>query len=96
MAKQKGKDVKIDASIGENNIKIDKSEEGTHVVYDGKKRDFEYHQDKDGKQFIYDGEKLDIEVNKDGENTEVKIDAANGFLKWVGKIISKFVLRRKK
>lgn len=95
MAKKK-KEIKVDAEVGENKISIDKTDNELHVVYDGKNRDLEYHQDEEGKTFVYDGQKLDVEVTKDKDGTEVKVEASNGFLRWIGRLMSKFVLRRKK
>lgn len=94
MAKQKPKDIKIDAEIDGNKISIEKDEEGLDIVYDGKNRDIEYHKTDDEKSFKYDGKKLDIDVKKTNEKTEIDVQAETGLLRWVGKIISKFVLKR--
>ena len=94
MAKQKGKDIKIDAEVDGNKLSIEKDADGIDVVYDGKNRDAEYHKNEDGQTFKYDGKKLDIEVTKTKDKTEVDIQAETSWLRWFGKIVSKFVLKR--
>lgn len=94
MAKQKGKDIKIDAEVDGNKLSIEKDADGIDVVYDGKNRDAEYHKNEDGQSFKYDGKKLDIEVTKTKDKTEVDIQAETSWLRWFGKIVSKFVLKK--
>lgn len=64
------------------------------VVIDGEKRDIKYTKEGDNKNFKFDGPKLAVEVNKDAENTTVDIKTENGFLKFVGKMLSKIILKR--
>jgi|GEM_PF-2189268 len=94
MAKKKPKDIKINAEVDGNKLQIEKDEEGLDVVYDGKNRDIEYHKTDEEKSFKYDGKKLDIDVKKTANDLEVDIQAETSWLRWVGKIISKFVLKK--
>jgi hypothetical protein len=71
-----------------------KQPKNVKVVIDGDKRDIEYTKEGDNKNFKFDGPKLSVEVNKDEKDTTVDIKTESGFLKTVGKIISKIILRR--
>lgn len=95
MAK-KNKDIKIEADVDGNKLKIEKSDEKLDVTYDGKIRDFELHKDADSRNIKYDGKKLDVEINKEEDKTEVKIEAQTGVLKFIGKLVSKILLRKLK
>jgi len=94
MAKQKPKEIKVEAEIDGNKLSIEKDQDGIDVVYDGKNRDVEFHKSEEEKSFKYDGKKLDIEVNKTKDKTEIDIQAETSLLRWFGKIISKFVLKK--
>lgn len=94
MAKKKPKDIKIDAEIDGNKLSVEKDKEGLDIVYDGKNRDIEYHKTDEEKSFKYDGKKLDIDVKKTANDIEVDIQAETSWLRWLGKIVSKFVLKK--
>ena len=95
MAK-KSKDIKIEADVDGNKLKIEKTDEKLEVTYDGKIRDFELHKDADSKNIKYDGKKLDVEINKTLDKTEVKVEAQTGLLKFVGNLLAKVWLRKVK
>lgn len=95
MAK-KNKDIKIEADVDGNKLKIEKTDEKLDVTYDGKIRDFEFHKDTDSKNVKYDGKKLDVEINKTLDKTEVKVEAETGILRFVGKLLAKVLLRKGK
>jgi len=88
------KKVKVDLEIGETKVKVSKDGKDLDVNVDTKNIDVEVHNHKDKKEFKYDGKKLDIDIKKDAEGVQVTLDAQTGLLKWLGKIISKVVLRR--
>ena len=46
------------------------------------------------KLFKLDSKKLDVEVKKTAEGTEVNVDAENGLLKRVGKLIGRVVNKK--
>ena len=88
------KKVKAEVTVGETKVKVSKDGKDLDVSVDSKNIDVEIHKDKDSKEFKYDGKKLDIDIKKDAEGVEVSLNAETGLLKWIGKIISKVVLRR--
>jgi hypothetical protein len=88
------KKVKVDLAIGNTKVKVSKDGKDLDVTVDSKNIDVELHKDEDSKEFKYDGKKLDIDIKKDAEGVEVSLNAETGLLKWIGKIISKVVLRR--
>lgn len=52
---------------------------------------------KDGEtEVIVDGKNLDVHVKKTDKGNEVEVKAEKGFLKMVGKVIGKVLLRRLK
>lgn len=88
------KKVKVDLELGNTKVKVSKEGKDLDVSVDTKNIDVEVHKDEDSKEFKYDGKKLDIDIKKDAEGVEVSLNAETGLLKWLGKIISKVVLRR--
>ena len=95
MAKKK-KDLDIDAQIGDAKISIDRTEDNLDVNFDGKKIDVSISKSKDAKSFNYDSKNLDIDVNQEDGKTEVRVEASNKFLAWIGKMVGKIVSRKKK
>tara|TARA_R110000751_G_scaffold73709_2_gene149092 strand:+ start:17209 stop:17502 length:294 start_codon:yes stop_codon:yes gene_type:complete len=96
MAKKKKKNIDIDAQFGENKINIDRIDDNLDISIDTKNIDVDIHKDEDSKSFNYDSKNLDVSINKDADKTEIQISATNKFFGWIGKIIKKIVLRKKK
>ena len=92
--KKKVEDFEVDVKTKKVKVTAKKEGEKLDVVVDTPKVDVEIHKDKDKKEFIYDGEKLDVNVTKTEEGTTIDVDAKNGFLKWVGGIIGRFMKRK--
>ncbi len=92
--KKKVEDFEVDVKTKKVKVTAKKEGEKVDVVIDTPKVDVEIHKDGDKKEFIYDGEKLDVNVKKTEEGTTIDVDAKNGFLKWVGSIIGKFMKRK--
>ena len=88
------KKVKVDLELGNAKVKVSKEGKDLDVSADTKNIDVEIHNNKDTKEFKYDGKRLDIDIKKDAKGVEVSLNAETGLLKWIGKIISKVVLRR--
>lgn len=96
MAKKRRKVEDFEVDIETKKVKVKAKKEGDKldVVVDTPKVDVEIRKDKDKKEFVYDSEKLDVNVTKTEEGTTIDVDAKNGFLKWVGGIIGRFMKRR--
>lgn len=73
--------------MAKKNLKIDIDTDRVDVKVDRK----------DGEtEVIVDGKNLDVHVKKTNEGNEVEVKAEKGFLKMVGKVIGKILLRRLK
>ena len=73
--------------MAKKNLKIDIDTDRVDVKVDRK----------DGEtEVIVDGKNLDVHVKKTNEGNEVEVKAEKGFLKMVGKVIGKVLLRRLK
>lgn len=96
MSKQRKpkKPIKADINVDGNSLHIERDENALDVKYDGKNRDIEYTKNADEKSFKYDGKKLDIEIEKNAEGTNVKVEASNGILKTLAKIVTGIVFKR--
>ena len=64
------------------------------VIIETNKAEVEYHKDGTNQEFNYDGKKLDIHVKKDEEGTKVEVESENGLLKVIGKLATKFIVKR--
>jgi hypothetical protein len=96
MSKQRKpkKPINADINVDGNHLHIDKDDNAVNVKYDGKNRDIEFAKNDQEKSFKYDGKKLDIEIEKSKEGTNVKVEASNGILKTLAKIVTGIVLKR--
>lgn len=90
----KKKDIKVDASVGENNLHVNKTDEKVEVNIDTKNIDVDYYKDNERKEFNYDGKKLDVNVKQENGKTEVEVVASNGILRSIGNFIAKYFFRK--
>jgi hypothetical protein len=56
----------------------------------------EIHKDENTKEVKLDTKNLDIKVSKTDDNIEVKVDAQNGLLTFMGKILGRYVSKKLK
>ena len=71
--------------MAKKNFKVEVDTENIDVKVE--RKDGEFRAD-------YDSKNLDVTVEKTAGNVEVKVDAQSGFFKFVGKILSKILLRK--
>ena len=95
MAKQKVKNVDVTLETDKAKVTVVKKEKQVKVAVDTPNVDVTFNkEDENNKEFNLDTKNLDVTVKKDGENTTVEVKSEKGLLKYVGKLISKVVLKR--
>jgi hypothetical protein len=95
MSKQKVKNVDVTLETDKAKVTVVKKEKQVKVAVDTPNVDVTFNQeDENNKEFNLDTKNLDVTVKKDGENTTVEVKSEKGLLKYVGKLISKVVLKR--
>ncbi len=94
MAKKKAKNVEVTVETEKVNVIVEKKDGNVLVDVDTPNVDVTYIKEDDKKEFVLDSRKLDISVKKEGEVTTAEVEAQSGFLKQVGKILSKIFVRK--
>jgi hypothetical protein len=95
MAKKKVKNVDVTLETDKAKVTVVKKEKQVKVAVDTPNVDVTFNQeDEDNKEFVLDTKKLDVNVKKEDGVTTVEVKSENGFLRQIGKILSKVILRK--
>lgn len=94
MAKKKAKNVEVTVETENVNVIVEKKDGNVLVDVDTPNVDVTYTKEDDKKEFVLDSKKLDISVKKEGEVVTTEVEAKTGFLKQVGKILSRILSKR--
>jgi hypothetical protein len=95
MSKKKVKNVDVTIETDKSKVTIKKEDKKVKVALDTPNVDVTVNkEDENNKEFILDSKNLDVTVKKEEGKTTVEVKSEKGFLKQVGKVISKVVLRR--
>ena len=94
MAKKKAKNVEVTVETEKVNVIVEKKDGDVLVDVDTPNVDVTYTKEDDKKEFVLDSRKLDVSVKKEGEVVETEVAAKTGFLKQVGKILSRILTKR--
>lgn len=94
MAKKKAKNVEVTIETEKVNVIVEKKNDNVNVAVDTPNVDVTYVKEDDKKEFILDSRKLDVSVKKEGEVVTTEVEAKTGFLKQIGKVLSRIFLKR--
>ena len=94
MAKKAAKNVEVTVETDKSKVTVKKKDGNVNVDVDTPNVDVTYTKEEDKKEFVLDSRKLDISVKKEGEVTTTEVEAQSGFLKQVGKILSRIFVRK--
>lgn len=95
MAKKNVKNVDVTLETDKAKVTVIKKEKKVKVAVDTEKVDVSFNkEDENNKEFNLDTKNLDVVVKQEEGNTTVEVKSEKGFLKQVGKVLSKVVLRR--
>jgi hypothetical protein len=95
MAKKNVKNVDVTVEAGKAKVTVVKKEKKVKVAVDTEKVDVNFNkEDENNKEFNLDTKNLDVVVKQEEGNTTVEVKSEKGFLKQIGNILSKVVLRR--
>lgn len=94
MAKKKVKNVEVTVETEKVNVIVEKKDGNVLVDVDTPNIDVTYIKEDEKKEFVLDSKKLDISVKKEGEVVTTEVEAQGGFLKQVGKILSRVLSKR--
>jgi hypothetical protein len=73
---------------------VEKKDGNVTVDVDTPNVDVTYVKEDDKKEFVLDSRKLDVSVKKKGEVTTTEVEAQSGFLKTIGKVLSRIFVKR--
>ena len=95
MAKKNVKNVDVTVEAGKAKVTVVKKEKQVKVAVDTPNVDVTFNkEDENNKEFVLDTKKLDVNVKKEDGVTTVEVKSENGFLRQIGKILSKVILRK--
>lgn len=94
MAKKKVKNVEVTVETEKATVIVEKKDGNVTVDVDTPNVDVTYIKEDDKKEFVLDSRKLDVSVKKEGEITTAEVEAQSGFLKTIGKVLSKIFVKR--
>ena len=94
MAKKAAKNVEVTVETNKSKVTVKKKDANVNVDVDTPNVDVTYTKEEDKKEFVLDSRKLDISVKKEGEVVVTEVEGKTGFLKQVGKILSRIFVRK--